>query len=468
MAVSSNYGSGVFPNGADFPFVTPSQDVKGLFEDLFLSFEGRDIYTYPLKVSQISGFRLPYILSSSSSSSGSLSSSSSGSLSSSAYREEDIIVISDSANTVVFDSSLASSSSKREWGADRVIYTWESSSIFLTLVQYIGDGATDRDETFEPVNGILDERAYQKEPYKVNSIKIGASYLKGDISLVAGYNIVFSIKPTDDVEGTRKVNYIQVGAVGGFGLGVYPNCPEGCISDAVQGINGVGPSIVGNYSFMATNCYWFGVAGESDSTRYRPYNEADHTMGLKNNCLPCCECDDYVYTYRAIQNLYTRFKDLGDTAMRTRTQHYANQERWLSGKTCRENSSMRIFALPASGGIASILVTYCNTTPNLIGPIRLEVDFETGGKEGSLESNSVTWYPTTAGSPISIDPEGEWPNYIFRWDSIKPGRSAKIRFIVSIDEGDSSDYLLISAQTVHDTDETVIASATPYSIGLRD
>lgn len=463
MAVSSNYGSGVFPNGTDFPFVTPSYDVRGLFEDLFLSFDGRSSYVYPLKVSQVSGFKLPY---------GSASSSSLGSGSSSgssSYGTDDNIVISDSANTVVFDSSSATHTSKREWGVDRVIYTWESSSVFLTVVQHVGAGSTDRADVFEPIEGILDERTYQKESYKVNSIKIGSTYLKGNITLVAGYNMVFSIKPTVDVEGTRKVNQIQVGSVGGYGLGVYPYCPEGCISDAVQGINGVGPSIVGNYSLVATNCYWFGVAGESDSTRYRPFDAADHALSLKNNCLPCCECDDYVYTYRAIQNLYSRFKGLGDRAMKTRTQHYANQDRWIQGKTCRENSSMRIFALPAAGGIASVLVTYCNTTPNYIGPIRLEIDLETGGKPGSLGANGATWYPATSGSPISIDPEGEWPNYIFRWDSIAPGKSAKVRFMVDIVNGNSSDYLLISAQTIHDTvDETIIASATPYSIGLRD
>jgi len=458
MAVSSNYGSGVFPNGTDFPFVTPSQDVRGLFEDLFLSFDNRSSYVYPLKVSQVSGFKLPYSSSSSSSSSGSAS-----------YEAEDNIIISDSNNTVVFNSFSATSSSKREWGPDRVVYTWESSSAFLTVVQYVGYGSTDRENVFEPVNGILDERSYQKESYKVNYIKIGSSYLKGDISLVAGYNMVFSIRPTVDIEGTRKVNQIQVGAVGGYGQGVYPYCPEGCVSDAVKGINGISPSVIGNYSLMATTCYWFGVAGESDSTRYRPYDASDHTLGLKNNCLPCCECDDYVYTYRAIQNLYSRFKNLGDRTMKTRTQHYANQERWLQGKTCRENSSMRIFALPAAGGMASILVTYCNTTPNYIGPIRLEVDLETGGKVGYIDSGNATWYPTNSGSPIAIDPEGDWPNYIFRWDSVAPGRSAKIRFMINVQEGDSSDYLLVSAQTIYDTvDETIIASATPYSIGLRD
>jgi hypothetical protein len=119
--------------------------------------------------------------------------------------------------------------------------------------------------------------------------------------------------------------------------------------------------------------------------------------------------------------------------------------------------------------MASILVTYCNTTPNYIGPIRLEVDLETGGKVGYIDSGNATWYPTNSGSPIAIDPEGDWPNYIFRWDSVAPGRSAKIRFMINVEEGDSSDYLLVSAQTIHDTvDETIIASATPYSIGLRD
>ena len=72
-------------------------------------------------------------------------------------------------------------------------------------------------------------------------------------------------------------------------------------------------------------------------------------------------------------------------------------------------------------------------------------------------------------SPVSIDPEGEWPNYVFRWDNIAPGRSAKVRFVVNVDGGNSSDYLLISSVAVlDDGSEQVLVAAEPYSVGLKD
>lgn len=443
MSVATNYGSGVFPNGTDFPFITPSSDIKGLFEDLFFSFDDRENYEYPLKISNVTGFQYA------------------------SYATGDI-VISDSNNVVVFDSSTATSSDQRLWGTDRVIYIWEKDDKYLTAVKYYGgSSAYDKSASFVPSNGYLDARSYQKETYKVNSIKIGNNSYQGDIRLVAGYNMVFAIRPTDDIEGTRKLNRIQISAVPGSGNGIYPQCPENCVDDAIKTINGIKPAYNGDFAMAATDCYWFGVSGESDSTRYRPFQ--DHGLYINNNCSPCCECDDYVHTYRAIQNLYNQFKALGDRAMKVRTQHYANNQRWLDGKTCRENSAIRIFALPVTGGAASVLVTFCNVSNSYIGPVRLDISLDAGGKTGAMGTNNVIWYPANGSSPISIEAEGDWPDYVFRWDNINPGRSAKVRFVINIDQGNSSDYLMVSAQASLDAPgASPIAVATPYSIGLRD
>jgi hypothetical protein len=443
MAVSANYGSGVFPNGADFPFAYPSSDVKGLFEDLFFSFDDRESYAYPLKISTVVGFQYA------------------------SYATGDI-VISDSNNNTVFDSSTATSTAQRLWGTDRIIYIWEKDDKYLTAVKYYGGGSSyDKSPSFSPVNGELDARTYQKETYKVNSFKLGSTKYQGNISLVAGYNMILSVLPTEDVEGTRKTNRVQVSVVPGAGQGVYPECPVDCISDAILSINAVKPAYNGDFLLAATDCYWFGIDGESDSTKYEPFQ--DSTLYLKNNCLPCCECDDYVHTYRAIQNLYTRFKDLGDRSMKVRTQHYANTQRWLDGKTCRQNAAVRIFALPASAGTASALVTFCNVSNSSIGPVRIDVNLNAGAKTGVLLDNSTIWYPSNGASPLSIEAEGSWPNYVFRWDNINPGRSAKVKFFVSIDSGDSSDYLAISASVSIDIPGgDLLGTADPYSIGLRD
>lgn len=441
MSVATNYGSGVFPNGTDFPFVTPSSDIKGLFEDLFFSFDDRESYTYPLKITSVTGFQYA------------------------SYATGDV-VISDNDDVVVFDSSTSTSSAQRLWGTDRVIYIWEKDDKYLTAVKYYGgSSAYDKSASFVPVNGDLDARAYQKETYKVNNIKIGNNSYQGDIKLSAGYNMVLAIRASEDVEGTRKVNRILVSAVPGGGSGIYPQCPEDCVVDAIKTINGISPAYNGDFSLAATECYWFGVSGESDSTRYMPYQ--DHTLYINNNCLPCCECDDYVNTYRAIQNLYNKFKALGDRAMKVRTQHYANNQRWLDGKTCRENSAIRIFSLPSSTGAASGLVSFCNVSNSAIGPFRLDVNLDAGDKTGSL--TSVVWYPSNGASPIAIEAEGDWPDYVFRWDNINPGRSAKIRFVVVVNGGNSSDFLMISATASLDAPGAEpIAVAVPYSIGLKD
>lgn len=442
MSVATNYGSGLFPNGTDFPFSNPSSDVKGLLEDLHFSYDSLTEHSLPLKISSVTGFQL------------------------SSLATADLI-ISDSNGNEVFDTTTATNTEFRSWGTDRVIYVWETSNKYLMAVKYTGTGAVDKSPSFSPTNGVLDARTYEKESYKVNNVKLGNNSYQGNISLVAGYNIIFTLRNTTEVEGRRKVNNIQIGAVPGQGTGIYPFCPEDCITDAVKTINGLTASKSGNYSLVANECYWLSMPGESDGEKYQPYN--NNLIKVRNNCLPCCECDDFLYVYRAIQNLYAKFKELGDRAMRVRTLHYANTERWLNGKTCRENAAAGIYALPYSGGSASMLVTFCNTSTNYVGPIRIDVNLEANGKTGKIQENTTVWYPSNRASPISIDPEGEWPNYVFRWDNIAPGRSAKVRFVVNVDGGNSSDYLLISSVAVlDDGSEEVLVAAEPYSVGLKD
>jgi len=441
MSVASGYGSGIFPEGTDFPFVNPSDDIRGMFEDMFLSFDTTVNYSYPLKVSSVSGFQF-------------------------ATPSTANLTITDSAGAVVFNTS-GSTFSHRSWGADRVVYYWQSGRKILTAVQYVGTGAVERSSSFSPTSAILDERAYQKECAKVNSVRINNVQYQGDLQLVAGYNMIMNLSPGVDTEGTRKVNYIQIASVSGEGAGIYPNCPENCVNDAVREINGVKPDSNGNVAFIPVGCYWQGVEGLSNQNLYRPSHE--NRVSIRNNCSPCCECNDFVNTYKGIQNVYSKFKDLGDRSMRVRSQHYANQARWVAAKEQREQASMRVFALPLQDAKVSAVVTYCNTTSNFIGPIYIQVTLDGGGKTGGLSADSVIWYPTCSSSPVAIDPEGEWPNYIFRWDTIGPGRSAKIRFMAYLSEGTAEDFISISAQTVFETEEpTVIGTAIPYSVGLRD
>ena len=93
MSVASGYGSGVFPEGTDFPFVTPSSDIRGMFEDMYLSFDTTITYSYPLKITNVSGFQF-------------------------ATPSVANLVISDSANTVVFNTA-GSTFSQRAWEIGR-------------------------------------------------------------------------------------------------------------------------------------------------------------------------------------------------------------------------------------------------------------------------------------------------------------------------------------------------------------
>ncbi len=440
MAVATGYGSGLFPNGTDFPFVSPSSDIRGLFEDMHLSYSGN--YTLPLKVTEVVGFN-------------------------SGNPSVATITITDAEDDVVFSTSDAIDSSNSSWGSNRIVYSWTTLGAVLTIVQYFTSATS---VSIYPESSVLDERVSLKQTDKVNRIFIDNTEHLGDIYLVAGNNILFTAVSATAVEGKRKVNNIQISAVAGSGTGIYPFCPTGCVQTFIKTLNGVSPDIYGNMALVTKDCYWTGVSGISNGQLYQPSNQ--NTIDLNNNCSPCCECEDFVKTYKGIKNLYTKFKGLGDRSMRVRSQHYSNQDRWVAAKTCREEHSMKLFALPISGGRASMLVAYCNVSQNTIGPIRVEVNMASSTQAspednlGDIVANSVVWYPPKGGSPQVIEPEGEWPNYIFRWDSIAPGRSAKIRFNVEIPDAADGDLIQVNAQAILDSDDEILAEAPDYSLGL--
>ena len=440
MAVATGYGSGLFPNGSDFPFVSPSSDIRGLFEDMHLSYSGD--YALPLKVTEVIGFN-----------------SSNPSMSN--------ITITDAEDSVVFSTAAALNSSNSSWGSNRIVYSWTTIRAVLTIVQYFTSATS---VYIQPENAVLDERVSLRETDKVNKIFINNTEHSGDIYLVAGNNIAFNSVSSTAVEGKRKVNNVQISAVPGSGTGIFPFCPPDCVQTFIKSLNGVRPDAYGNMALVTKDCYWAGVSGISNGQLYQP--SIQNTIALNNNCSPCCECEDFVKTYKGIKKLYTKFKTLGDRSMKVRSQHYSNQDRWVDAKTCREQNAMKLFALPISGGRASVLVAYCNVSQNTVGPIRIEVNMASSTEAspdetlGNIEATSSIWYSTKGGSPQVIEPEGEWPNYTFRWDSIAPGRSAKIRFNVEVPNAVDGDLIQINAQSILDSTDETLAEAPDYSLGL--
>lgn len=445
MPVVSSYGSGLFPNGTDFPFVKPSADIKGMFEDLHLCYEGE--FDLPLKVSLISGFNANNPANS-------------------------LIEIRDNKNSLVFSTLNATDNDISTWGNHRLVYVWRNNSAVLTIVQYSdaiieavssSSSSSEGNNSFVPTSSTLDERTYLKDVIKINKIKLGAVEISGDINLVGGNNFVFNLLESTNVEGRRKVNRVQVAATPGTGTGIFLECPEDCIQGVVKTINGVKPDVYGNISIVTKECYWTGLEGAGSINSYTAATTSQ--IDFNNNCSPCCECNDFVKTYEGIRRLHTKFKVIGNRSMTVRGQHYANQNRWLAARTCREERAIKIFALPLQEANTSILVAFCNVSQTTIGPVRLEVDLSSGDNLGDIES--VVWYPTDAASPIEINPEGIWPNYIFRWDNLQPGKSAKVRFTATVINPAEGDLILINAQALLDSSDEIISTGEPYSLGLK-
>ena len=440
MAVAANYDSSGAVNGISFPLINPSSDIQGMFEDMSLYSESIGNYKSPFRISSVTGFQFA------------------------TPSQASLIVLDNDGEEVVNTTGM--DFYQEAWGSNRVIYTWKNSTKFLSVVQYVGYGAVLRQNSFSPISAVIDSRVYLSNSKKVSSVTVGGQTYTGDIKLVAGNNISFLNIDSVNTEGSRLRNLVQVSSSPGYGTGIYSECPPDCVSDYTTAINGIRPDDFGNFYMVFKDCYSSTLPGVGNKTVYQPTYA--NQVKVNNNCLPCCECNDFVKAYKGIKKLHEAYKILGNRAMVVRATHYKNQARWEDGKTCREGYSMRSFVLPGNNGIASVLVSFCNTTPSLVGPVVISVSITASGPSGTwlgeIKKNSTIWYPQDSSSPKVITPEGTWPNFKFRWDVLRPGSSAKVKFSIQVTEVGENDYVLLDGST--SVAGAVVANLQPYSVGL--
>ena len=65
-------------------------------------------------------------------------------------------------------------------------------------------------------------------------------------------------------------------------------------------------------------------------------------MQLHNNCKNCCDCTYFAQTYQGLKRQWFLYKDVADLSEKTRNVYSQNRQRWLTQKSIREASMMRV------------------------------------------------------------------------------------------------------------------------------
>lgn len=121
-------------------------------------------------------------------------------------------------------------------------------------------------------------------------------------TVIGGYNINLG------VGGGRSIisipGAIDLSAIGGAGAGYPPK--EDPVIDYVATFNGEGPDSKGNMQFDTVDCLRV----------FQPMTESElpvpNTIQVVSDCMPCCTCEEYRNTSRAIGRRSAKVKDLCD------------------------------------------------------------------------------------------------------------------------------------------------------------
>ena len=247
------------PFGGNYPFIEPSNDIKGLVYDAYVSYYDPTLnYKLPLRIFSIG---------------------------------PNSVCIKDADDTILFDGEL----SRTDWSNEYGILQGKSGSVVVSII--ISNAITD---TIEPEHGELCLRCVYTMPKHVTSIKVDDKTLKGNVNLEYGHNIDLNFDIDRDEE-VRHNTIIQLDAAPGLGLGKVKRTCTSDYAPVVNSINGIEPDEHGDVPFMGDDCMVI--------MHVRP-----HGFSVADGCTPCCECEDFTKAGKTLDELINNYYKQGATS----------------------------------------------------------------------------------------------------------------------------------------------------------
>lgn len=452
-------------SGSDFPLVgVPSADVRYLLADAHLSYDDPADYT-PTLVEYCPPFRIAWLY----------GLGTDANAHPSGYpnptHDVDIIVV-DCNNCIVFDSTTADRYFEEEWTERLAIYGWETDDAMMFIVVHTTWAET-ADPNIVPTtyavnilpeHAVLDERTIERRPKRVKSFTVVLdNYTKTEVDFVEGFNM--GITHEGEVfrgDGLRIAQRILFDATAGNGLGIFPGCePEPAL---VRRINNVSPTANGDFFIGATDCYHIRQPSSILTPSPRVASMTPSTLAFGNDCVPCCDCPDYVAAAEYLNRTRNTYKKLGTQLESIRDLYHDNRDRFLESKCCFERFPLRLVVQPQRCPYVDVGAQFCNMSDDCVGPVQLTICVEIigagiTGSAGFLSSASINLgSSSSACQPVSFEVPGfthirgqsyksprrtseteryamggAHPCYIAYWDFVEATQSIWVRFRLGFD-----------------------------------
>lgn len=270
------------------------------------------------------------------------------------------------------------------------------------------------------VDAYLVGHALQPIQSFVNSFTAESNTFNGTVELVGGYNVNLSVQTDLLAEASaRAKTKVQIEATAGEGLGTYPNCSFE--TPPIFTINGVGPDEQGNFLLNPKDCYRGQIPITNELTG-PPWRFLKNAFKLRNDCSPCCECEDYIYVYdELLRRVFNAAKVVSDRFYRVRDQYRALYEQIQAQKACREQPRVDMKLIGRQGWCVAVQLIVYNNGGCDCDEVTLTIDMTGPGgytvpDAQRIDTDDIEHKPFTL--------QGTWPTYQISFtDGVRGARS---------------------------------------------
>lgn len=461
-------------SGLDYPLVKPSEDIRYLLADFYLSYDDRGEYgssvpptKFPLRIKYLlnvgcepndlpAGSPIP-------------------------THEADIVIVDSTDTEILNTATVEATCTVRDWGDDYRIYEWLTADATCRLVAHTtwktGEPSPQTYlQHLQPANATLDARTIEKLPRRLRSLRVrqrGGTLVNGpytgNVRFKNNYNtelVTGETTTTNFLVNTR----VTFSAVAGSGAGYFPVCGDGYdeetnepIPQPIKTINGVGPNKPGDFFVVGNDCIYVRRPTVLNGLATLPSASADQQIGA--DCVPCCACSDYVNTAKYMNQLRDEYKLVGERVKEVKIVHEANIEKWNDKRACSVSNPLKLVVVPQCCPLVDVLLLVCNPCQKCYPPttLTLTLEYPTNHAGFDLVCGSTTLFGpdgSTANSGLDILPAPGELQIKAQLPQIKAGGSSFVKFRLK--------SLSANSQTTVATLTGVFSDGSPIKTGCPD
>lgn len=332
--------------GSDYPLVQPVSNHLAALADLQVLYDSQ-VHVGPFSLVLANGFGSQSI--------------------GSGPHAADLVVV-DRTGQIVVDTRVADEFNSRAWGSSYTVFRWRNGSSWTVAIRddlaalgkpwmttgpYQLDSRTTRPQL---------PQLQRLEFYKGNATTPDAVIEQGSlVRLRSGYNLDVSYTPGPDRSnsGDRIVSEVGLSVTPGGGIGAFSDCSESSAqSRYIQSLAGVTPDGAGNVSLSADLCFRIEpvMTKNPDGT----VTIVPGQLMLADDCVACCDCEDFQSVYQAMLRLRRRFQIVAKKLTSIQDMYHDAREKLIARRECN-NAIVSLKVAQTGDCVVSAGLSACNT-----------------------------------------------------------------------------------------------------------